>query len=101
MGTCVGGRYGFEPSLSISPLTNPLYFVRSIFAAAYSSQGGHCYDSASPFVLLVFAFVDGYEYLSDFVRDLHHPDKGRQYRELAGIQDDCIPQEASLLWRSE
>lgn len=71
-------------------------FVRSIFAAVYSSQGGHCYDPASLFVLLVFAFVDGYEYLSDFVRDLHHPDKGRQYRELAGIQDDCIPQEADF-----
>ncbi len=71
-------------------------FVRSIFAAAYSSQGGHCHDPASLFVLLVFAFVDGYEYLSDFVRDLHHPDKGRQYRELAGIRDDCIPQEADF-----
>jgi len=48
-------------------------FVCSIFAAAYSSQGGHCYDPASLFVLLVFAFVDGYEYLSDFVRGLQPP----------------------------
>ena len=71
-------------------------FVRSIFAAVYSSQGGHCYDPASLFMLLVFAFVDGYEYLSDFVRDLHDPDKGRQYRKLAGIRDDCIPQEADF-----
>jgi hypothetical protein len=71
-------------------------FVRSIFAAVYSSQGGHCYDPASLFVLLVFAFVDGHEYLSDFLRDLHHPDKGQQYHKLAGIQDDCIPKEADF-----
>jgi hypothetical protein len=71
-------------------------FVRSILAAAYSAQGGHCYDPASLFVLLVFAFVEGYEYLSDFVADLHDPYRGHQYRVLAGISDECIPQEADF-----
>lgn len=71
-------------------------FVRSIFASAYSAQGGHCYDPASLFVLLVFAFVNGYEYLSDFVADLHDPYRGHQYRVLAGISDECIPQEADF-----
>jgi len=71
-------------------------FTRSIFAAAYSNQGGHCYDPASLFILLLFAFLDGYEYISDFVIALHDPDRGRQYRALAGISDDAIPQEADL-----
>jgi hypothetical protein len=69
-------------------------FVHSIFASAYSAQGGHCYDPASLFVLLVFAFVNGYEYLSDFVADLHDPYRGHQYRVLAGISTECVPQEA-------
>ena len=71
-------------------------FVRSIFASIYSTQGGHCYDPASLFVLLVFAFVDGYEYISDFVTDLHDPYRGHQYRVLAGVSDECIPQEADF-----
>lgn len=71
-------------------------FVRSIFASAYSAQGGHCYDPASLFALLVFAFVNSHEYLSDFVADLHDPYRGHQYRVLAGISDECIPQEADF-----
>ena len=71
-------------------------FVRSIFASEYSARGGHCYDPASLFVLLVFAFVAGYEYLSDFVTDLHDPDRGHQYRVFAGINDEHIPQEADF-----
>ena len=71
-------------------------FVRSIFASVYSAQGGHCYDPASLFVLLVFAFVDGYEYLSTFVADLHDLHRGHQYRVLAGISDECIPKEADF-----
>lgn len=71
-------------------------FVRSIFASEYSAQGGHCHDPASLFALLVFAFVAGYEYLSDFVADLHDPQRGHQYRVLAGISDECIPQEADF-----
>ncbi|MDI6770528.1 MAG: hypothetical protein QMD04_12760, partial [Anaerolineales bacterium] len=35
-------------------------FTRSIFAAAYSAEGGHCYDPVSLCVLLLFAFLDGY-----------------------------------------
>ena len=71
-------------------------FARSIFAPIYSAQGGHCYDPASLFVLLVFAFVDGYEHLSDFVDDLHDLHRGHQYRVLAGIGDECIPQGADF-----
>ena len=26
----------------------------------------------------------------------NHPDKGRQYRELVDIQNDCIPQQADF-----
>ena len=71
-------------------------FVRSVFASVYSVRGGHCHDPASLFVLLVFAFVTGYEHLSDFVSDLHDPDRGHQYRVFAGIHDEHIPQEADF-----
>jgi hypothetical protein len=71
-------------------------FVRSIFASEYSVRGGHCYDPASLFVLLVCAFVTGYEYLSGFVADLHDPYRGHQYRVFAGIDDEHIPQEADF-----
>ncbi len=71
-------------------------FSRSIFAGAYSARGGHCYDPVSLLVLLVFAYLDGYEYVSDFVTDLHDPDRGRQYRVLAGISQETIPQEADF-----
>lgn len=71
-------------------------FVRNIFASEYSTQGGHCYDPASLFMLLVFAFVAGYEYISDFVTDLHDSYRGHQYRVLAGINGESIPQEADL-----
>jgi hypothetical protein len=71
-------------------------FVRSISASAYSAQGGHCYDPASLSVLLVFAFVNGYEYLSYFVADLHDPYRGHQYRVLAGTSTEYLPQEADF-----
>jgi hypothetical protein len=71
-------------------------FVRSIFASEYSARGGLCYDPASLFVLLVFAFVAGYEYLSYFVADLHDPYRGHQYRTFAGIDDAHVPQEADF-----
>lgn len=71
-------------------------FVRSIFASEYSVRGGHCYDPASLFVLLVFAFVAGYEHLSDFVADLHDTYRGHQYRVFAGLNDEHIPQEADF-----
>jgi len=71
-------------------------FTRSIFALEYSTRGGHCYDPASLFVLLVFAFVDGYETISAFVSALHDPHRGHQYRLLAGIDEHCIPQEADF-----
>ena len=72
-------------------------FVHSLFALAYSARGGHYYDPASLFVLLVFAFVAAYEHLTDFVSDLHNPDREHQYRVFAGIYDEHIPQEADYL----
>lgn len=61
-------------------------FVRSLFASKYSTRGGHCYDPASLFVLLIFAFV----------ADLHDPCRGHQYHTFAGIDDEHIPQEADF-----
>lgn len=70
-------------------------FVRSVAAPAYGKEGGHCYDPVSLFLLHLFAFLDGYTDDVTFVRDLRHPEKGKTYRILAGLQER-IPSEADL-----
>jgi hypothetical protein len=70
-------------------------FTRSICAPHYGSRGGHCYDPASLVLLEVAATVDQYVDYARFCDDLRHPDKGRGYRELAGLHD-AIPGEDDL-----
>lgn len=70
-------------------------FTRAICAPHYGVRGGPCYDPASLVVLEVAASVDQYVDYAHFCGDLHQADKGRRYRELAGLhdhvpgQDDC------------
>ena len=70
-------------------------FTRSICAPHYGARGSHCYDPASLVVLEVAAKVDQYVDYARFCDDLHQPDKGRRYRELAGLRD-AIPGEDDL-----
>src|SRR5215471_14208804 len=70
-------------------------FTRSICAPNYGAPGGHCYDPASLVVLEVAAKVDCYPDYASFCDDLHQQDKGRRYRELAGLYD-TIPGEDDL-----
>ena len=70
-------------------------FTRSICAAHYGSRGSHCYDPASLVVLEVLAKVDQYVDYARFCGDLHQPEKGRRYRELAGLHDH-VPGEDDL-----
>src|SRR3989449_716987 len=70
-------------------------FTRSICAPHYGTRGGPCYDPASLVVLEVSAKVDQYVDYARFCDDLHQPDKGRCYRELAGLHD-AIPGEDDL-----
>jgi hypothetical protein len=69
--------------------------TRSICAPHYGARGGSCYDPASLVVLEVAAKVDQYVDYARFCDDLHQQDKGRRYRELAGLHN-AIPGEDDL-----
>src|SRR6266545_6619527 len=62
-------------------------FTRSLCAPSYGTRGGSCYDPASLVVLEVAAKVDQYVDYARFYSDLHQADKGRRYREFAGLHD--------------
>ncbi len=70
-------------------------FTRSICAPHYGPRGGPCYDPASLIVLEVAAKVDQYVDYARFCDDLQQAEKGRRYRELAGLHD-AIPGEDDL-----
>jgi hypothetical protein len=70
-------------------------FTRSICAPHYGARGGPCYDPASLVVLEVAAKVDQYVDYARFCGDLHQPEKGCRYRELAGLHK-AIPGEDDL-----
>jgi hypothetical protein len=70
-------------------------FTRSFCAPYYGTRGGSCYDPASLIVLEVSALVDHYVDYAHFCRDLHQSDKGRRYRQLAGLHDH-VPGEDNL-----
>jgi hypothetical protein len=70
-------------------------FARDLCAGAYGVRGGHCYDPASLVFLEVAAKVDGYCDYASFCGDLDQADKGRRYRDLAGL-DQAIPKQDSF-----
>jgi hypothetical protein len=67
-------------------------FTRALCAPYYGTRGGRCYDPASLVVLEVAAKVDEYVDYAQFGKDLHQSDKGRRYRQLAGLHD-AVPAE--------
>jgi hypothetical protein len=69
--------------------------TRSLCAPSYGARGGRCYDPASLIVLEVATKVDQYIDDAQFCRDLHDSDKGRRYRQLAGLHD-AVPGEDDL-----
>jgi hypothetical protein len=75
--------------------TIDLRFTRALFAPYYSKEGGHCYDPASSFFLEVASRIDGYPDYAHFCADLRQQDKGRRYREMAGLHTS-IPGEDDL-----
>jgi hypothetical protein len=70
-------------------------FARDLCAGVYDARGGHCYDPASLVFLEVAAQVDGSCDSASFCRDLEQADKGRRYRDLAGL-DQAIPGQESF-----
>jgi hypothetical protein len=75
--------------------TLDLSFTRALCATSYGARGGCCYDPASLVVLEVAAKVDQYTDYAQFCRDLHDSDKGRRYRQLAGLHG-ALPGEDDL-----
>jgi hypothetical protein len=70
-------------------------FTRSLCAPHYGARGGPCYDPASLILLEMVTKVDQYVDYAQFCRDLHDRDKGRRYRQLAGLHDH-VPGEDDL-----
>ncbi len=70
-------------------------FARDLCAGAYGTRGGHCYDPASLLFLEMAAKVDRYPDYASFCEDLEQADKGRCYRDLAGL-DEAIPGQDSF-----
>jgi hypothetical protein len=66
-------------------------FIRSLVAQCYSKMGPPCYDPVSLVLLDLFRHLDNYQYMSKFLEDLHDEDRGRAYRNFAGIFPDRIP----------
>lgn len=75
--------------------TLDLSFTRALCATSYGARGAPCYDPASLVFLEVAAKVDQYVDYAQFCRDLHDSDKGRRYRQLAGLHS-AIPGEDDL-----
>jgi hypothetical protein len=70
-------------------------FTRALCAPYYGARGGLCYDPASLIMLEIATKVDQYVDYAQFCRDLHDRDKGRRYRQLAGLHDR-VPGEDDL-----
>jgi len=70
-------------------------FPRALCAPSYGARGNRCYDPASLVVLEMAAKVDQYVDYAQFCRDLHDSDKGRRYRQLAGLHA-AVPGEDDL-----
>jgi hypothetical protein len=68
-------------------------FTRALCAPHYGDRGGRCYDPASLIILEVATKVDQYDDYAQLCRDLHDSDKGRRYRQLAGLHDQIPGQD--------
>ncbi len=71
-------------------------FVRSIAAEAYSIFGGPCYDPVSLFLLDLFRYLERIRSIKDFCLILRDPDRGCNYRRLAGLREGWIPCQATF-----
>jgi hypothetical protein len=71
-------------------------FIRSLVADCYTTIAPPCYDPPSLFLLELFRFIDGYKEMNRFCQLLRDEDRGRPYRQLAGITPDNIPCEATF-----
>ena len=66
-------------------------FLRPLLADTYGKAGGSCYDPSSLFLLSCAAQMEGYIHMADFLKALHHPQKGPYWWKPTGITPPHIP----------
>ncbi|EFK09731.1 conserved hypothetical protein [delta proteobacterium NaphS2] len=62
-------------------------FIRSLVAHCYSIKAPPCYDPPSIFLTDLFRYVDGFQYMSQFLKVVRDPERGLVYRDYAGFSE--------------
>ena len=60
-------------------------FIRSLVAHCYSVKGPPCYDPPSIFLTDSFRHMDGFQYMSQFLKVVRDKERGAVYRDYAGF----------------
>ena len=70
-------------------------FIRSVVAHCYSIKAPPCYDPPSIFLTDLFRYVDGFQYMSQFLKVVRDPERGLAYRDYAGFIEN-VPCEGTF-----
>ena len=70
-------------------------FIRSLVAHCYSIKGPPCYDPPSIFLTDLFRYVDGFQYMSQFLKVVRDEERGAPYRDYAGFSEN-VPCEGTF-----
>ena len=62
-------------------------FIRSLVADCYSIKAPPCYDPPSIFLTDLFRYMDGFQYMSQFLKVLRDEERGAAYRDYAGFSE--------------
>ena len=62
-------------------------FIRSLVAHRYSIKGPPCYDPTSIFLTDLFRYMDGFQYMSQFLKVVRDEERGAAYRDYAGFSE--------------
>ena len=62
-------------------------FIRSLVADCYSIKAPPCYDPPSIFLTDLFRYMDGFQYMSQFLKVLRDEERGAAYRDYAGFAE--------------
>ena len=62
-------------------------FIRSLTAHCYSIKAPPCYDPPSIFLTDLFRYMDGFQYMSQFLKVVRDEERGAAYRDYAGFSD--------------
>ena len=70
-------------------------FIRSLVADCYSIKAPPCYDPPSIFLTDLFRYMDGFQYMSQFLKVVRDPERGLAYRDYAGFIEN-VPCEGTF-----